>query len=189
MNIRQAQIEINKLKSAGKYEAMLKTAAILTKLLAERNVKPIIVGGLSVTIYTQNDYTTRDIDMVSEGYETIANILGQLDFKKDGRHFYNDNIEIAIEIPGSYLEGDYSKVKKIFIDDENYVYLISIEDIILDRLRAAVHWKSLEDREWGFKLLASNFDSLDKQYLFEHCQTQKEVNELDDWFTFIAEQS
>ncbi|OCA82129.1 hypothetical protein [Pseudobacillus wudalianchiensis] len=64
---------------------MLKTAAILTKLLAERNVKPIIAGGLLVSIYTQNDYTTRDIDMVSDGYETIANILGQLDFKKDGR--------------------------------------------------------------------------------------------------------
>ncbi|WP_197090958.1 hypothetical protein [Bacillus sp. FJAT-27231] len=59
----------------------------------------------------------------------------------------------------------------------------------MDRLRAAVHWKSLEDREWDFKLLASNVDSLDKQYLFEHYQTLKEVNELDVWFTFIAEQS
>ncbi|WP_049662164.1 DUF6036 family nucleotidyltransferase [Bacillus sp. FJAT-27231] len=66
---------------------MLKTAAILTKLLVERRVKPIIVGGLSVTIYTQNHYTTRDIDMVSDEYETIVNILGQLDFKKDSRHF------------------------------------------------------------------------------------------------------
>ncbi|MFL0366075.1 DUF6036 family nucleotidyltransferase [Pseudobacillus sp. 179-B 2D1 NHS] len=186
MDIKQAQLEINELKNAGKYEAMLRTAAILTRLLAKRNVKPIIVGGLSVTIYTQNDYTTRDIDMVSDGYETISNILKELDFKKEGRHFYNDYIEIAIEIPDSYLEGDYSKVQKVFIDELNYVYLISIEDIILDRLRAAVHWKSIEDRKWGFKLLASNIDSLDKQYLFANCQAQKEVDELDNWFTSIA---
>lgn len=53
------------------------------------------------------------------------------------------------------------KVIKVNVGDNKYVYLISIEDIIHERLKAAVHWKSESDREWGFKLLVGNVDRVD----------------------------
>lgn len=181
MDIRQAIYELSKLEDASKYEAMIKTAAIITKLLEKDDIKPIIVGGLSVEIYTQNDYATRDIDFVSPAYEKVADVLEELGFKKDNRHYYHDKIEIAIEIPSSDLAGSYDKVAKVMIDNDSYVYLISIEDIILDRLRAGVHWKSEEDILWGFRMLTTNIDVVDLPYLLKNCETKIEREELGNW--------
>ncbi|GGB34332.1 hypothetical protein F3157_05175 [Virgibacillus dakarensis] len=178
------KIAIEKLrgiKNIPKFEAMLLTASVITQLLDKQNIKPIIVGGLSVEIYTQNEYTTRDIDFVSDGYQQISNILFTLGFQKEGRYFYHEGLEIAIEIPASDLAGDYSRVTKLEIDDENYVYVISVEDIIMDRLRAAVHWKSVEDHFWAAKMLASNFTSIDKGYLFSQTESPKETELLNEW--------
>ena len=137
---------------------------------------------MSVEIYTQQEYATRDIGFVSDGYQKITDILFSLDFKKEGRHFYRDDIEIAIEIPDNYLAGDYSKVNKVQIDDDgHYVYLISAEDIILDRLRAAVHWYSEEDSIWAFRLLSRNFTHVDLDYLRNRTETKSEREVLEEW--------
>lgn len=185
MNIDIAREEINSLDPNDKYNAMLHTAAIITKMLEDKNIKPIIVGGLSVEIYTQNDYATRDIDFVSDGYEKISEILLNLGFSKEGRHFFHDKIEVAVEIPSSDLEGDYDKVTKVEIGEGKYVYLISLEDIIIDRLRAAVHWKSEQDTYWGFNLLAKNYSEVNIDYLFKRVETKKEQDELSDWIDNI----
>lgn len=66
-------------------------------------------------------------------------------FEKEGRHFYHSDIKLAVEIPDNHLAGSYEKVLKAQIDEDNYVYLISIEDIMLDRLRASVHWGGEQD--------------------------------------------
>lgn len=75
----------------------------------------------------------------------------------------------------------------MFVDDEKYeyVYVISKEDLILDRLRAAVHWKSEEDTKWGFKLLLNNYDHIDKKYLFSNTETEEEKKELEHWIGII----
>lgn len=184
MDIKTAIAQIEKLKDTPKYESMIRTASIITKLLEQYEIKPIVVGGLSVEIYTQNDYATRDIDFILEDFDIMKDILFQLGFKRDTRHFYHSEIEIAIEIPGSKLAGDYEKVIKVVIDkdDDLYVYLISIEDIILDRLRATVHWKSQEDAKWGFKMLSYNVDDVDLEYLYNNLETVTEKNELNQWF-------
>ena len=47
---------------------MIEATAIVTKLMTghvEESDHPIIVGGLSLEIYTDGEYTTHDIDLVS----------------------------------------------------------------------------------------------------------------------------
>ncbi|MFE4587464.1 DUF6036 family nucleotidyltransferase, partial [Bacillus subtilis] len=168
------------------YEAMINTASVITKLLEADKIKPIIVGGLSVEIYTENDYTTRDIDFVSDGHAKIANTLMSLGFRKEGtKDFVHDEIEVSVEIPSSFLHGSYEKVVKMNVTDSLYVYVISIEDILLDRLRAATAWKSKEDSKWGFELLARNRDELDVDYLYENLEAPIEKEELDLWFSIV----
>ena len=181
-DIEQANIELEKLITKPKYIQMITTAAILTDLLEEKDIKPIIVGGLSVEIYTQQDYTTRDIDFVLNGYDVASTLLELLGFKKEGKDFYRFDIKVAVEIPGSHLEGDYNRVKTIKTEDDRKVYVISIEDIIMDRLRAAVHWKSGEDRKWGFRLLLFNYKELDLEYMkTKIVQHPLELKELTSW--------
>lgn len=188
MNTSEAKRYLKSLDKDNKYEAMIKTAAVITKMLAEHNIKPVVVGGLSVEIYTQNDYTTRDIDFVSDGFAIIEELLIKLDFIKKDRHFYRSDIEVAIEIPDSYLEGDMDKVNKVNVGDGIFIYLISIEDIIIDRLRAMIHWKSEEDGIWGFKLLINNFESIDISYILNNLNVNQEIEEFNDWLTRIENQ-
>lgn len=185
MNIKQAIEEIDKLKHENKFNTMIHVAAIITKLLDAYHIKPIIVGGLSVEIYTDGNYTTRDIDFISPNYEIVSEVLISLKFKKEGRHFYREDIEVAIEIPGDHLAGDMSKVRKLYLANDSYVYIISKEDIILDRLRAAVHWKSKEDALWAIKILQLYFEDIDIGYLLNNTETPTERNELEHWITTI----
>lgn len=73
------------------------------------------------------------------------------------------------------------KVLKVQLDDGLYVYLISIEDIIIDRLRASIYWNSGEDRDWGFKMLVDNFTAVDTEYIQSRLLAQKEKDEFSDW--------
>ncbi|GAA0442129.1 hypothetical protein GCM10008983_19020 [Lentibacillus halophilus] len=106
MNIEEAKSKLYSLNNEPKHEKMLGAAAIITKLLEKENIRPIVVGGLSVEIYTQQEYATRDIDFVSDGYD----IIQELGFSKKGRIFYHDAIEIAVEIPDNYLAGSMDRL-------------------------------------------------------------------------------
>lgn len=62
-SIEKARLQLSTLKGKPKFEKMLQTTAILTKLFEQEKLKPIIVGGLAVEIYTRSEYTTSDIDI------------------------------------------------------------------------------------------------------------------------------
>jgi hypothetical protein len=177
-NIQNAKNALEQLKDKSKFEKMLHTAAILTELVRPQGIRPIIVGGLSVEIYTLNGYATQDIDIVMDGYDIANEILLQLGFTKLGKNWVHRALGLSIEIPSNFLTGDYDKVTELQVA-ERTVYIIGIEDIILDRLRATVHWKSGESREWGYRMLLMYFEELDVEYIkrqFEHPLEEAEFN-------------
>lgn len=180
LNIETAKQELNDLKNMTKFEKMLHTAAILTELLMQYDIKPIIVGGLSVEIYTMNGYTTQDIDFIINGLDKASELFDKLEFKKLGKDWVHPIIGISLEIPSNFLAGDYNKVTQFPVGDKE-VYLIGIEDIILDRLRSAVHWHSGEDREWGFRMLLMYLENLDLDYIHTHFDNLQESEEFEQW--------
>lgn len=144
-------------------ERRLLFVALLTKELEPKGIRPILVGGNAVEFYTAGGYATAGIDLVAPT-EPIDSVLISWGFKKDGRFWFDDALGIAVEAPGSALAGDLGHILAVDINDLT-CYVIGIEDIVVDRLNAAVHWKSEDDRFWAKELLEIHQATIDWPYL------------------------
>lgn len=186
-NYREANEALAKLAGLDKFERLLQTAAILTEALMQQGVKPIVVGGLSVEIYSLSGYSTEDIDFVLNGYEKAGEVFKQLGFQRIGRSWLHPVAGVSLDIPSNDLAGDYDKITELKVEDR-IVYLIGLEDIILDRLRRAVHWSSGRDREWGYRLLLMYLEKIDLPYITSRFETESERQEFEYWFEEASEE-
>ncbi len=137
---------------------------LLTQEVEKRNVQPIVVGGSAVDFYTEGIYQSLDIDLVGNRKiigEVLENTFG---FKSSGKSWFNEQIGLSVEIPDSYLAGDKDKLTVIKIEGLK-VYVIGIEDLIIDRINACVHWKSQTDCDQAQYLIRYYRDRLDFGYL------------------------
>ena len=99
-------------------------------------------------------------------------------FIRKGRHWINEQLDMYIESPGSYLKGDdANRITKVNVEDV-HAYLVGIEDLIIDRLNAAVHWKSQDDRFWAKELIIIHKKVLDLNYLNTRATKEKLTREL-----------
>ena len=139
--------------------------AILTSYLAKKNIRPIVVGGHAVEFYTLGSYTTGDIDLVSPGYGEIKKLLKSWGFKKITRIWVLPELDIHIDIVSSFLSGgDISRISEIEVEGLP-MYIIGIEDIIIDRLNAFVWWKSEEDGKWAQQIAKLHEKEIDVEYI------------------------
>lgn len=168
--------EFGNLVSLTKHERMLAFCALLTDYFQKDGIKPIIVGGLSVEIYTRWNYTTYDIDIITDGRDIIGELLtNELGFKKEGRNWYHEDLELSIEIPDNFLEGSRDKIVSIKLENGRSIFVIAIEDIIVHRLKSAVvsspkHPEWADDYEWAermFQIHKNDSDIMDLTYLLE----------------------
>lgn len=182
MSIDKAKQWLKTLEGKSNFEKMIEVTAILTKLLENDRIKPIIVGGFAVEIYTRSEYSTVDIDLVLTRRDLADAVLKKLGFQREGRHWYHEQLMVAVEIPNDVLEdADVDKVVELSLGEGKRVYVIGIEDIILDRLRACVHWQSSSDCEWGRRLFLLHFSRLDMDYMKKTAKTDLTLDRLNEW--------
>jgi hypothetical protein len=133
--------------------------------------KPILVGGSAVEFYTRGISRSIDLDLVDEK-NVLPDILKRMGFKREGRHYYKDRI--YIEIPSSFLRGRAILVKY----KGKKIRIISVEDLIIDRLCACIYWDSPSDCEQARMLISGYKNKLDKQYLFDRAEKEYVISEL-----------
>jgi excisionase family DNA binding protein len=139
---------------------------------------PVIVGGFAVQYYTAGDYRTLDIDLVGAS-EPVAQVLESWGFVREGRHWYDAELKFAIEVPGGQL--DPHERERVFgirvagID----AYILGLEDMIIDRLNACVHWTDAESCRWA-KVMIVSAPELDVAYLRERAKADLLVEKLDE---------
>ncbi|MGC8831947.1 MAG: DUF6036 family nucleotidyltransferase [Thermoproteota archaeon] len=161
-------------------------AAILVEALKGEGEKPIIVGGTAVEFYTLGGYSTLDLDLVCVKREKLNVLLEKLGFKKYGRHWYSEELDLAVESPGSVLSGSIERLTKIEVGGLT-AYVIGIEDIIADRLRAYVHWKSDDDGRWARRMMVLHRDKIDWDYLEEKSRSDGTREALEQMRTEVEE--
>lgn len=159
-------------------EKKLIVVSELTQRLLEEGLKPIVVGGSAVEIYSVGDYQSADIDIVLNARDRAVRHLQQMGFLQEGRMFYHPEWRIAIEIPSETLAGSLERITELKID-EGVVYCIGLEDLLIDRLNASVHWKSQEDRRWAQVLIQAYSHDIDWDYLRQRACEESTLQELE----------
>ena len=159
--------------------------ALFSREVSERGGKqPIIVGGEAVEIYTQGSYTTGDIDIKSP-LEITETILKEWGFVKAGRTWLNKELDIYVDWLGSSLEeGEEAekRVNTIKISETLEIKVISIEDLVIDRLNAFKWWGDTDSLMWTKILInvKKSIDSLDVDYIKERAKKADLLNVLEE---------
>lgn len=164
-------------KITAPFERRLYFVGILTRLLSQENIRPILVGGNAVEFYTLGGYATGDVDIVVSDHDAFNKALRSLGFKMTGRHWFSKELDLAVESPASRLAGDFDRLTEVTIKGLK-AYVIGIEDIIIDRLNAFVHWKSLDDARWAKEMIVLKREDIDWKYLEGHAKKEGTLSAL-----------
>lgn len=166
-------------KPIDSFKKNLIAISYLTFLLEKNNIRPFIVGGHAVELYTAGHYTTVDVDLVLVGREKAGELLEMVGFKKeDGRHWYHEGLRLPIEIPDQVLAGSEDKAIEIETEPGFKAFVIGVEDLIMDRLRAFIYWKSAGDRDWALSLLIAQWGLIDFSYLKDEATKETRITGL-----------
>ncbi len=165
------------LKDLRKIEDPVKKRALFVALLAQEVAQrggrsPIVVGGEALEIYTQGGYTTGDIDI--KGPASIINeVLLEWGFSKKGRVWFHEELDVYVGWLGEALdEGSEAekRVTTVVVGDGLEVKVISVEDLIIDRLSAVKWWKDEDGIMWAKVLVEVKKAAeghVDRDYLLE----------------------
>ena len=145
--------------------------SLLTRETEKKNIKPIVVGGSAVDFYTNGVFQSYDIDLVGSR-KIIGDILeNTFGFKRSGRHWIDEQTGIFIEVQGDYLAGSKDKITTMTVEGLK-LYIIGIEDLIIDRLAACQEWKSDTDCKQAHYLLRYYQSRVDFEYLTEKAKDE-----------------
>jgi len=165
-------------------DLQFKIAALLSDALKLKNMTVVLVGGSAVEFYTFSEYTTKDIDMILRGEDRddLFEIMTFLEFEKRSgmRHFIHERLDFPIEFPPGPLQVAsrfIEKVAEVKID-RHMLKVIKIEDLILDRICAAVEWKDKNSFRQAELLILKNKHHINWKYLEDFSKKEGYLKEF-----------
>jgi hypothetical protein len=147
-------------------ESVVRTASLaawIQNLYEDETTTPVLVGGAAVELYTQGAYTTGDLDLVGSVTRGVARALEGAGFERHGRHWIHEDAQVFVEFPGESLEPEE---RALWLDIGGVrLLVISVEDLLVDRLGAWEYWQSSVDGVNAFVLLWEQRESIDVERL------------------------
>jgi len=95
-------------KKIRKGQSATEVAVAISDGLKEAGVSAVLSGGGAVSIYSDNEYESTDLDFVTlAGFSDLSPVMERLGFARKGRHFKHRHCEWLIEFPpGPLMLGD-----------------------------------------------------------------------------------
>lgn len=75
--------------------------------------KAILVGGSAMEFYSGTRFQSADIDVVCASRKELGEIFSSARFGKDGRYWYEDGLDILVEVPDDELDGEMKRVATV----------------------------------------------------------------------------
>ena len=132
--------------------------------LSSQGIETVLSGGACVSIYTKNQFLSYDPDFVlldSSHKKRIREVLAQIGFHPEGRHFLHSDTPFIVEFLSPPLSVGEEPVKKIKTIEESKrrLKLLSPTDCVKDRLAAFYHWNDRPSLEQA--VMVSQAQSVD----------------------------
>lgn len=119
-------------------------AAIICEHLSKKGLDVVLVGGAVVSIYSENEYQSKDLDFISPNeHADLVKAVGELGFQKRGRDLIHERSQYSIEFPtGPLAIGNEIPVK---VDHEistkhGKIKILSPTQCVMDRLTWFYHY-------------------------------------------------
>lgn len=141
-------------------------AAIVSDALEEAGIVATLSGGSAVTIYSSNQYLSRDLDFVTSAVvDDLKPVLERLGFERSGYprllQFRHPSVEWYVEFPPSPLSFGHLHVNPsecaVIELPVGKLRIITPTQSVMDRLAAVYAWKDAQSRDQAI-MVATNQD-------------------------------
>jgi len=128
-------------------------AALICDHLSKKGMNCVLSGGSCVTIYSDNEYESTDLDFVMPDYsrQEIDASLAELGFIRTSsiRHFENKECPYLVEFPPSPLAAGEEVITRTSSMKTKYgiLKLLRPVDCVKNRLAAFYHWHDRQSLE------------------------------------------
>lgn len=151
---------------------MAELAAVVSQRLETAAIAATLSGGGAVSIYTDNEYESKDLDFVTAaGRDVLAEALAPLGFTlaSGRRHFVHPDTELFLEFPAAPLQFGNRLVRHEDVPRLETpwgpIRVITPTLCVMDRLAAFWHW---HDRQaWDQAVMVARHGDVDYSELIE----------------------
>lgn len=135
-------------------------AAIISSHLNKNNIEVVLVGGACVSLYSNNQYLSYDIDLITDTpIRKISPVLEKLGFVNTGGClFQNPKCKFLIDFPAPPVSiGDEPVLKFNNLKTQlGTIQLLTPTDCVKDRLAAYFFWKDLQSLDQAIMVAKRN---------------------------------
>jgi hypothetical protein len=134
-------------------------ASIVCDCLLRNGIDAVLSGGAVVSIYTENEYESKDLDFVTTSdIKTIEKALQETGYTKStGRHFTHSKSEYFVEFPQPPLAIGNLPIKEWATQKNKAgtLHLLTPTHSVMDRLAGYFHWNDKQNLDQAL-LVAQN---------------------------------
>lgn len=149
----------------------------LQNLYPSEEVRPVLVGGAAMELYSEGAYITADLDFVGIVPPPVDGDLRKASFRRLGRQWFHDRESVSIIFQGEALRQGERTSEEIFSDYQ--ILMISPEDLLIDRLAAWRHRESPTHGVQAYLLYHAKHGPMDLEQLRKRAAREKVEPSLD----------
>jgi hypothetical protein len=157
------------------FEAALRLFARISEAMAERGFeRPILVGGAAAEFYSKSAISTGDFDLCTPREDALNDAMRCAGFVRPSgigqklKGWVHPDLALGFEVVARIpLDGNFDRATLVMVDgfcDEGAFVVVSVEDLIADRLGQFASGTAADRLEQARKLFALH-PSLDLDYL------------------------